>query len=212
MIGGNAWPTPTTSCATRASPRSRVADEENHGLHALYRLYRAEAGWVFLAAPRQPRVGGAGRRRSTARTSPPTTRFATDGQSRRAQRRRARRRARRACSPRAPPSEWEAHLTAAGVACVEAFDASHSEFTCTDPVLRETGLVVEVEHPLFGPILRAGPAGRVLGDPGTGRAGCLVGQHTEAILTELGYAPERIEELEALGTVFASDTTTGATT
>ena len=111
-----------------------------------------------------------------------------------------------------PASEWEAHLTAAGVACVEAFDASHSEFTCTDPVLRETGLVVEVEHPRFGPILRAGPPVALSETPGRVAPGCLIGQHTEAILTELGYAPERIEELEALGTVFAPDTTNGVTT
>ncbi len=88
------------------------------------------------------------------------------------------------------------------MACVEAFDASHSEFTCTDPVLRETGLVVEVEHPRFGPVLRAGPPVALSETPGRVAPGCLIGQHTEAILTELGYAPDRIQELEALRTVF----------
>ena len=111
-----------------------------------------------------------------------------------------------------PASEWEAHLTALGVACVEAFGASHSEFTCTDPVLRETSLVVEVEHPRFGSILRAGPPVALSETPGRVAPGCLIGQHTEAILTELGYEPERIAELQTLGTVFAPDPTTGPTT
>ena len=94
------------------------------------------------------------------------------------------------------------HLLAAGVACVEAFESSHSEFTCTDPVLRETGLVVEVEHPRFGSILRAGPPVALSETTGRVAPGCLLGQHTDAILTELGYTPEQIRELEAVGAAF----------
>jgi crotonobetainyl-CoA:carnitine CoA-transferase CaiB-like acyl-CoA transferase len=77
-------------------------------------------------------------------------------------------------------------------------------------VLRETGLVVEVEHPLFGSILRAGPPVGLSETPGRVAPGCLVGQHTESILAELGYAPERIEELRATGTVFGRPTESGS--
>ena len=118
------------------------------------------------------------------------------------------------CSSPRPPRAWEERLTEAGVACVEVFGASHSEFTCTDPVLRETGLVVEVEHPRFGPVLRAGPPVALSETPARVAPGCLVGQHTAAILAELGYAPERIDELTAQGTVFggAPHAGEGATT
>ena len=37
-----------------------------------------------------------------------------------------------------PAEEWEAMLAPKGIACVASFDDSHSEFTCTDPVLLET--------------------------------------------------------------------------
>ena len=52
MIGGNALAYADDFVRYEGKPPLAVADEENHGLHALYRLYRAEAGWVFLAAPR----------------------------------------------------------------------------------------------------------------------------------------------------------------
>ena len=209
MIGGNALAYADDFVRYAGKPPLPVADEENHGLHALYRLYRAEAGWVFLAAPR-PRewdalVEALGRPDLAA-----DARFATEATRREHDDALVAALAEQFATR--PASEWEAHLTGTGVACVEAFDASHSEFTCTDPVLRDTGLVVEVEHPRFGPILRAGPPVALSETPGRVAPGCLIGQHTRSILTELGYAPERIAELEATGTVFAPDMTNGVTT
>ena len=90
----------------------------------------------------------------------------------------------------------------ARVACVSAFEASHSEFTCTDPVLRETGLVVEVDHPTFGTILRAGPPVVLSDTPGRVAAGCLLGEHTQAILTERGYTAAQIDDLTDRKVVF----------
>jgi crotonobetainyl-CoA:carnitine CoA-transferase CaiB-like acyl-CoA transferase len=77
-------------------------------------------------------------------------------------------------------------------------------------VLRVTGLVVEVEQPRFGPVLRAGPPVALSETPARVAPGCLVGQHTAAILAELGYAPERIDELTAQGTVFGGAPHPGA--
>jgi len=101
-------------------------------------------------------------------------------------------------------SEWEALLVPRGVACVAAFEASHSEFTCTDPVLRETGLVVEVEHPRFGPILRAGPPVSLSATPGRVAPGCVLGEHTAAILAELGRSAEQIADLRTRSVVFGA--------
>ncbi|MDQ1433099.1 MAG: hypothetical protein QOF40_3701 [Actinomycetota bacterium] len=203
MIGGNAMAYADDFVRYDGKVPLAVADAENHGLHALYRLYRAGAGWVFLAAPRQREwealVGALGRADLAA-----DERFATEDARRGHDAALVDMLAEVFATREA--AEWEEQLIAAGVACVEAFDASHSEFTCTDPVLRETGLVVEVEHPLFGTILRAGPPVALSETPGRVAPGCLVGQHTESILTELGYPPGRIDELEANGTVFRRET------
>ncbi len=200
MIGGNALAYADDFLRYEGKPRLATADEENHGLHALYRLYRAETGWIFLAAPRQREWEAL-----TAALDRPDLaddeRFASE--------------AARLANDDAlvalltelfatqDARAWEELLTAAGVACVEAFDASHSEFTCTDPVLRETGLVVEVDHPAFDKILRAGPPVALSETPGRVAAGTLVGQHTDQILGELGYSPEQVQELKTKQVVFA---------
>ena len=62
-------------------------------------------------------------------------------------------------------------------------------------MLRDTGFVVEVEHPRFGPILRAAPPVVLSETPGRIAPSCLLGQHTEALLTELGYNTEQIDDL-----------------
>src|SRR5215213_9193230 len=52
MIGGNALAYADDFMRYRGKPSLPTTDEENHGLGAQYRLYRAESGWVFLAVPR----------------------------------------------------------------------------------------------------------------------------------------------------------------
>ena len=72
-----------------------------------------------------------------------------------------------------------------------------SEFTLTDPVIRELGFVAEVEHPLLGRISRHGAPIQFSETPGRIAPGCRTGQHTEAILTELGYSAYEIAWLHA---------------
>ncbi len=92
--------------------------------------------------------------------------------------------------------EWESTLVPQGVACVVAFAGTMSEFVATDPVLMQTGLAAEVDHPSFGRVVRYGLPVRFSETPGRLAAGCILGQQTSAIMTELGYTPERIAELE----------------
>ena len=199
MIGGNALAYADDFVRYEGKPVLATPDEENHGLHALYRLYRAERGWVFLAAPRQ-------REWEALTTALDRTDLAADHRFATADARATHDDALVAILADVfatrDAGAWEQFLTTAGVACVEAFDASHSEFTCTDPVLRETGLVVEVDHPLFEKVLRAGPPVRLSETPGRVAAGCLIGQHTRTILAELGYSAEAIQALEAQQVVF----------
>ncbi len=193
MIGGNAVAYADDFVRYAGKPALSVVDEENYGRHALYRLYRAaEGSWVFLAAPRQAEwerlVDALGR--PDALVDP---RFATVASRREGDGALASA-LESIFATRAAP-EWEALLVPARVACVAAFGGSHSEFTCTDPVLRDTGFVVEVEHPRFGPILRAAPPVVLSETPGRIAPSCLLGQHTEALLTELGYNTEQIDDL-----------------
>ena len=64
-------------------------------------------------------------------------------------------------------------------------------FTSFDPVLRETGLTVEIDHPMFGPIVRAAPPVSFSETPGKVAPPCVRGEHNHAILSEIGYSAGR---------------------
>src|SRR5205823_10442271 len=49
MIGANAFGYADDFCSYEGKPPVQLPDEENLGFGALYRLYQAAAGWVFLA-------------------------------------------------------------------------------------------------------------------------------------------------------------------
>ena len=104
-------------------------------------------------------------------------------------------------------TEWETALTDAGVGCATVFASdfpmgSHAAFVADDPVMFETGMSADVEHPLFGTIRRHGLPAHLSETPGRLAPGCLRGQHTHAILAELGYSPEEIDKLESNNVVF----------
>jgi crotonobetainyl-CoA:carnitine CoA-transferase CaiB-like acyl-CoA transferase len=114
--------------------------------------------------------------------------------------------------------DWEQLLTAENVGCVKVFEISDPEgtsgmagmveFTYTDPVLRQTGLVAEVDHPVFGRILRHGIPAAFSETPGRVAPGCALGQHTERILAELGCRDDEVAALVEEGSVFVRSATT----
>jgi crotonobetainyl-CoA:carnitine CoA-transferase CaiB-like acyl-CoA transferase len=198
MLGGNSLALADGFSAYDGKPDPPRVDPDMYGLHALYRLYRARAGWLFLAAPTPAEwerlVAVLDRPEELAAPS-----FATaEG---------------RALNDadlvdalggllvQRDASDWERILTAAGIGGVEVFEGTMAEFTNTDPVLRETELVAEVDHPLFGPVLRHGVPVRLSATPGRLAPGCLTGEHTGALLTELGYSTSAIEDLVERGVV-----------
>lgn len=202
MIGGNALSYADDFVRYRDKPALAEPDEESHGLCALYRFYPAASGWIFLAAttPREWEALVAGLDSDGLRGD---ERFG-DGQKRAANDT-ALVKALKEIFATKDAAVWESLLTPLGVGCVAACESSHSEFTCTDPVLRDTGLVVEVEHPLFGDILRHGLTVALSETPGRAAPGCLIGQHTEGILAELGYSSEQIDDLLARQVVWSRD-------
>ena len=100
-------------------------------------------------------------------------------------------------------SAWERVMVDAGIGVVDVFGGSTADFTNTDSVLLDTGLVTHVEHPLFGTILRhavpvtfSETAGRVAPSP-------LLGEQTDALLAELGFSDGEITDLKQSGIVLS---------
>jgi crotonobetainyl-CoA:carnitine CoA-transferase CaiB-like acyl-CoA transferase len=173
-------------------PPRRIADKGQHGLDALYRLYPAAQGWVFLAAPtdaewrafcqatgnqgwlEDPRFSTAEDR--AAHDEALAGLIAALFKTRAAQ-------------------EWERLLTAADVACAEA----HEEFSTlafTHEQLRETVGALTGFHPSFGEFTQVGPLVRLAGVPEVSRIRTSAsGQDTAEVLRSLGFDPAAFPHL-----------------
>lgn len=64
-----------------------------------------------------------------------------------------------------------------------------------DPALRATGTIVEVDHPERGPYLTVGNPIKLSDSPTEVRRSPLLGEHTEELLSGLGYSAEHIAML-----------------
>lgn len=200
MIEGNAYAYADDYVRYQGKPPVPLPGPDQRGLHALYRMYPAASGWVLVAALTQREwealADALGRPDLVAdpRFSRPAGRAAHDGELADELTR---------CFAVRTASEWERLLVARGVAVVEVFEGSMADFTNTDRVLADTGMVTHVDHPVFGTVLRhavpvafSETGGRVAPSP-------LLGEHTDAILAELGYTDDEILHLKANDVVLA---------
>ncbi len=98
-----------------------------------------------------------------------------------------------------PAAEWLAELKAAGVPCGGVRDF---EQVLTDPQIVERAMVIALEHPVAGAIRQLGVPVKLGDTPGAVRTPPpVLGQHTSAILGELGYSAAEIERLTSDGAV-----------
>ncbi|MGE3960087.1 MAG: CaiB/BaiF CoA transferase family protein [Dehalococcoidia bacterium] len=168
------------------------------GLNALYRLYEAAEGWVFLAAPTDRewralvRALEAPSLLEDARFATPEARAAHDTELGEALAAHFRAR---------PAGAWERVLAAADVACVRADEAHPAKFFDQSEHMLCNGFVSEAEHLRWGRHWRAGPLALFGATPASPGAGVLAGQHTRQILRELEFTPAEIEAFYAAGVV-----------
>ena len=98
-----------------------------------------------------------------------------------------------------PAAEWLADLKAAGVPCGGVRDL---EQVFTDPQVLERAMVVALDHPVAGAIRQLGVPVKLGGTPGAVRTPPpTLGQHTTAILGELGIGDAEAARLRAAGAI-----------
>jgi crotonobetainyl-CoA:carnitine CoA-transferase CaiB-like acyl-CoA transferase len=96
-----------------------------------------------------------------------------------------------------PTKEWLSRLAANDVPSAPVL---RRDDVLTDPQVVFNGLIETIDQPGLGPIRQARPAARFDGTPAAIRAPApSIGQHTEAVLVELGLAPADIAALVASG-------------
>ena len=71
-----------------------------------------------------------------------------------------------------------------------------------EPSLRETGTIVEVDHPERGKYLTVGCPIKLSDSPVDVERSPLLGEHTDEVLTDfLGYSAQEVEKIKASGAV-----------
>src|SRR5439155_16957912 len=160
------------------------------GLSPLYRLYETKEGWLCLACLTGVHWEGLGRAIPGLADD---DRFATV--DRRETNSAALAGVLEATFRERTAAQWFATLDAAGVPC-EISSETYSRDIFFDPEALQAQLIVEYAHPEFGALRQsghhinfAGLHGRIF------RAPPLVGEHTRAILADLGYVAEEIDRL-----------------
>ena len=64
-----------------------------------------------------------------------------------------------------------------------------------EPSLRQTGTIVEVDHPNRGKYLTVGNPIKLSDSPTDVKRSPLLGEHTDEVLAEIGYGPKDVGEL-----------------
>ncbi|HVV10528.1 CaiB/BaiF CoA transferase family protein [Amycolatopsis sp.] len=173
-------------------PAAPTVDDGGHGYHALYRLYEAAEGWVFLAAPAEKEWPELVAALSDEISLDGDPRFATAGA--RAADDGALAQVLGDVFTKLPATDWEERLTAAGVGCVAVGEQPSEVLLQTDERL-VAEYTVAAKSPIFEEHHRLAPAVRFSRSRTRAMGGCLAGDHTDALLSELGYPKEAIEDL-----------------
>ena len=94
-----------------------------------------------------------------------------------------------------PAAAWEADLLPQGIGCVALHTGTIEEKLGDEAFGRASGYVVDVVHPTFDEHPRLAPYIRFSRSVTQARPGVVAGQHTDALLAELGKTDEEIADL-----------------
>ncbi len=172
-------------------------DVDMFGAGALYRLYETASGWVFLAVAKEREWSALVDALGDSRLR--DLRFA-DAASR-SENDPALQSILESILRSGPGESWEELLMARGVACVVAREATPAQVLMDNLLGADVGLTVDVVHPLWDEHPRLAPAIRLSRSATFAPPGCLCGQHTDALLDELGYDATDIDKLRKAGIV-----------
>ncbi len=200
MFGANAHANADDFVDYAGKPPRPEPDADLFGLSAVWRLYRAAAGWVFLGLAR-----GREWERFCELTGRPDLaadpRFAT--RAARAEHDGELADALAALFATRAADDWEALLAGEGLGCVRADGASVGAFIAGDAHVAANGFRVPVRNTAYGEHERYGPlTGFSENRPRLGGFP-LAGEQADAILAELGYGADAIAELRAAGVVWS---------
>jgi crotonobetainyl-CoA:carnitine CoA-transferase CaiB-like acyl-CoA transferase len=90
--------------------------------------------------------------------------------------------------------DWESELTGQDVGCVAVAEQPSARVLQTDPFFH-AGYAVEATSPIFDEHRRLAPLVRFSRSLTKADGGCTIGQHTDAVLREIGLSDQRIAEL-----------------
>ncbi|CDO31271.1 CaiB/BaiF CoA transferase family protein [Mycolicibacterium porcinum] len=175
-------------------PAVESVDNEFYGLNALYRMYRAADGWVFLAAPLAREWPALTKAMAAYIDLHADERFAS--QASRAEYDHALIDVLTPVFATKAAAEWERELSSRDVGCVEVAERNSEILLQTDPFF-EAGYSVEARSPIFEEHRRLAPLCRFSRSRTKADAGCTIGQHTDAVLHEIGVDDDRIAALRA---------------
>ncbi len=197
MLGANAYANAEGFLSYAGKPERETPDHDLYGLGATYRLYRTAGDtWVFLAVPsdeefhRFCQATGATALGSDARFASIAARRENDAAL-------AEEIGKLLATRTA--MDWEAALAQNGIGCVRADEFLPGDFWYNDPHVRENGFVVQAKHLRYGDYYRWGTMVQYSRSQMTPGPACLAGDHTDAILREIGFSEREVEDLRARG-------------